>query len=283
MIKNNNYKISEKCNKKIALLSDIHYSSIFKNKKFDMIINNLMKNKPDYICISGDIIDSNHTLDDKILKENLYNFFVRLSDISKVIVTIGNHDIAYLNKKKDIYSYNKEFFNSLNNINNVVFLDNEQYIDDNICFNGVILDFCYYYENNHESNDIFIDNYNSKNIKANLEKYNVMLLHSPINVLKDKTIEQTNIKDFDLILSGHMHNGMMFPLIEDIIKNDRGIIGPFRKIFPKYARGHIYKKINDKKVNLVVSGGITKLSKCAPKIFHPFNDVYPMSIEYIHI
>ena len=51
MIKNKNYVINNIYNKKIAIFSDIHYSSSFDNSIFLEIINNLNQNKPDYIYI----------------------------------------------------------------------------------------------------------------------------------------------------------------------------------------------------------------------------------------
>ena len=51
----NNNKIKKDI--KIAILSDIHYSDTFKLKRMNQILKKLEQNNPDYICISGDIID----------------------------------------------------------------------------------------------------------------------------------------------------------------------------------------------------------------------------------
>jgi len=53
----NHYNLSNKYNKTIALFADIHYSKKYPLKNLKKIIENIKFNKPDYICIPGDIID----------------------------------------------------------------------------------------------------------------------------------------------------------------------------------------------------------------------------------
>ena len=116
----------------------------------------------------------------------------------------------------------------------------------------------------------------------NPDKYNILLCHSPVNVLDDEVLEKTKLlSNIDLILSGHMHNGMVPPILEKIWKGNSGIITPSKKLYPKAktTRG-IIKKQN--KV-LIISGGITKLSFSSPEILHPFNEFYPMNMEIIDI
>ena len=43
---------------KIALLSDIHYHPEFNTKIFNSLLKQIKKNKPNYICIAGDILDN---------------------------------------------------------------------------------------------------------------------------------------------------------------------------------------------------------------------------------
>ena len=65
---------SNKIDKDIVLtiLTDIHYSYSFDNKKLDILLNYVRSSKPDYICIPGDFLDSPNCLNKKteeILKE----------------------------------------------------------------------------------------------------------------------------------------------------------------------------------------------------------------------
>ena len=53
-------------------------------------------------------------------------------------------------------------------------------------------------------------------------KIKIVLCHSPINISnKDVSNE---LKDFNFIFCGHMHNGMMPYYLDKIIKGNRGLI-----------------------------------------------------------
>lgn len=71
------------------------------------------------------------------------------------------------------------------------------------------------------------------------DKFNILLSHDhdAADILEDK--------DFDLILSGHVHGGI-------IRLFDVGILDPARKLFPKYDKG-LYKVKN---TQLYVSTGL---------------------------
>ena len=118
----NNYELGNKYNKKIALFADIHYSKKYPLKNLNKIIENININKPDYICIPGDIIDDATIIDDKEI-EYLINFIKELTKISKVILSYGNHDELVI--KKHQYKKTTTFFKNLNKIQNLYFLDNE--------------------------------------------------------------------------------------------------------------------------------------------------------------
>lgn len=269
---------------KLILLSDVHISNIFKVTKISEIINKIKQEKPDYICLPGDLIDCSNVLNNQTLKEITLNFIKELANISPVIISLGNHDVCYLNKVKDKkknqnkwhYDKNESFFKELNKIKNVHLLDDETYTDHNISFTGISLSYKYYKESNEDKN-IFITDIKNKILKINKNKYNILLCHSPVNVLEDASF----LKDMDLILSGHMHNGMVHPLIEKVWKGNKGIITPTKELYPKASltRGIVKK---DQRV-LIISGGITKLSYSSPRLFNLLNDLYPMNIEIINI
>lgn len=283
MIQNNYYKVDNKLNKKIALFADIHYSDIFNLKVFDKIIANLNDNKPDFICIPGDIIDNGKELTSKILKP-FQDFFEELSKIAPVIISIGNHDFVYEKKKKTIYVGIKHLTKAFNNKKNIYLLDNDIIEIDGICFIGLTNSFEYYYSGQHENLDLFTDEIKLKLYnKIDKSKYNILLCHSPINIIKDEVINSEVINNVDLILSGHMHNGMIPFIIDKISKKNRGLYGPFGKLFPKYARGKITKEVNGRTINLIISGGIIKISKTQSRVIRPINKLYQINIEYIEI
>ena len=127
----NNYIISKKYNKKIALFADIHFYKKYNKKIFEKILNSLNKNRPDYICIPGDIIDDSSALN-SVNIELLINFIKELGRIAQTILSYGNHD-ELVRKNDNIKGINC-FFNKLNELNNVYFLDNNNIVIDNINF-----------------------------------------------------------------------------------------------------------------------------------------------------
>ena len=79
------YKLYNKDNIKISIISDIHFSYKI-NRKLELLLNHLNKVKPDYILIPGDLIDSVDMIEKQDEKDRLINWLKRLSKISKVII-----------------------------------------------------------------------------------------------------------------------------------------------------------------------------------------------------
>lgn len=246
-IKITNYEIKSVIDKKIVLISDIHYYSRRDLNKLESIYNKIKTLNPNYICIAGDFID-----EAKVLEEDLFVFFLKkLSKVGKVILSLGNHDITIRGKEKTHF-YNEELFNKIKRIKNIYLLDNETKIIDDICFIGLNLGFNYYYEDGENSKD-FVSQFNNIK-KISDKKYNVLLCHSPLIVTKNDVIE--NLKNIDLVLCGHTHGGMTPTIFQKYLKN-RVFISPDKKrFFLKDAYGHITKN----NINIVVSSGVTKLS-----------------------
>lgn len=243
------YNLNNNLNKKIILISDIHYSSKKDIKRLNTILDNIYKLNPDYICIPGDIIDKSE------IKDSNYfiNWLKKLSKITKVIISIGNHEF-YINKNK--YGLNKDFFRKISSIDNLYLLDNKNIVIDKINFIGLTVKV--------ENKNINFNNFYSSidKIKTHKENYNVLLCHSPeyicdLDILKDKNI--------DLVLCGHMHGGVVPMILRPIFKN-RGLIGPNKKLFPKNAYGHL--KIY--KTNIIISSGLRVLPfRHINKLFRP--------------
>lgn len=274
MIEDKTFKINNK-GKKICLLTDLHFDTEYDLSILDKILDNVSKNKPDFICLSGDIIDnSNVVLFDSI--NILTNFIKKLSDISSVIISLGNHEIT-LNKHKGNIDKVIDYFNSLK-IENVYFLNNKSLVRDDLCFIGFNPDFEYYRK---EESKYFIKEID-KLVNLNKRYYNILLCHSPINVFNPLTLKYSKqIKKSDLILSGHMHNGLILKCFDH--KGTWGLISPLRKLFPKYTRNKAVKKIDDHTINLIISGGIVKFSNTTPKIVRKFNKLFPISIVYVEV
>ena len=160
-ITNKKYNISNKLNKKIVLISDIHYSDKNDIKRLNKVLDNIRRINPNYICISGDTMDTYNVLDFNLLKE----WLIKLSNISKIIMVLGNHEF-YLDRKHDKYKLNEENIKQIKEIDNLYFLDNQNKIIDNINFIGLTLPIDHYMEKNENKEDFkkYIKNIKVKDI-----------------------------------------------------------------------------------------------------------------------
>ena len=265
------YKINSKNTVlNIILISDIHYSKQVNKNVFNKLKLKFKKLKPDFICIPGDIIDESIDYD-----ENVYDFFKYLSKISKVIIALGNHDLSKFKGSKAYY-YDTKWYLKLKDIKNVYILNNEQITLNNITFTG--------YTTLFDSDSNYLDNPSNTLNDLNtfdfkIGNYNILLTHSPQSIMGNtKLYENEFIKNQNLILCGHMHNGMVLHVFNKVFQGHLGIIAPGKSLFPKYARG-IFKFNN---THLIVSKGITKLAKHS-SVLRPLNLLFPIEIEHIEI
>lgn len=274
-----NHKIEKEC--KILLISDIHYSKKVARKKLEFLLEKIMIINPDYVCIPGDLIDGVTLLED----ETRFNYFLdwlkKIASFSKVIISMGNHDFCIRKNKKTFYD--DRYLKKMKTNSDVIFLDNDFYLDGKILFAGYTASFDYFYktkgkDHKCETCSLLINELNeNKKIVRKLDSnnFNILLMHSPINLENDNV--QQLLKDYDIILSGHMHNGCVPPVLDDVIKGNRGIYTPNSGWFKNNTRGIIIKK----EQYLIISGGIVKIHATAPKALQWANHLFPLCINLI--
>lgn len=266
---------SKKLKKDITFIhiGDIHYNETTSAKKLEYIKYAIEDAHPDYIFITGDLLDKPKITKNKEKIKLLVSWLNSLGNIAKVFISLGNHDI--------ILEEDYKFFNKLNDINNIYVLNNQSYEDENVFISGFTLPTNYYYniEKHEDENALLETLQNNFNLVTNLpkKKYKVALIHSPILLSEKKVVEK--LKEYDLILSGHMHNGLIPRILDKIIKNNYGLISPDKKFFAKNTRG----KIKTKYYTIIITGGITKLSPSSTKILSKLNGLYPISINKITV
>lgn len=282
--KEHNYVVENNkvINKRIVLISDIHYGRDFKKEKLSLILNKIKSLKPDYITLTGDLIDNTNVLEDLIVKSEVKKFLKELASTTRVIMCIGNHDQFFLKKRAFRCEYefdsNQEWFKEIRKIPNLVLLDNEIFEENNIRFIGLTPSFNYYQK---EDSSILFNELKNKFPRIKEDFFNILLIHSPINILSDKTIKETNLKSVSLILSGHTHNGMMPPILDDLVKGNKGIFSPDGTWFWKTKNTRGKYELEDK--TLIVNGAITKIHGCSPKWMVLLNELFPMSIDIIDL
>lgn len=250
----NYYVETGSISKRIILLTDIHYHSCKDIKKLNKVFDSLLDEKFDYICISGDIIDAG-TINDM---DDYINWLTKLAGLSKVMISLGGHDIVR-SKKSSEYYYNNEFYTRIKGIKNVYLLDNEVYEEDDIRFIGITLPLDFYYKYNENTN--YFKRYVNNTFNEFTDKYNILLCHTPIPLTNLENYDEIKLlNNVQLVLSGHMHGGIVPSFLRDKMKG-RGIFSPHgRNMFPKNSYGLI-KKGN---TSIVISTGITKASNTNP-------------------
>ena len=229
----------------IFLVSDFHYTNEKDLKNYHFIIEELEKNKPNFLFLGGDILDSATVSDEDLLLREIEKW----AKETVVIIGIGNHDITIVKNKKTLYYKNESFWNKLKKIKNVVILDDDCYEEKEFRIIGITVPYSSYYKNKN------ITEFLEEHIKKyDNQKMNLLLIHSANFLYSEKS--DILLQNIDFVLSGHNHNGMVPKIFEKIMKH-RGIISPSKKLLPSYVRGK-FKRYN---TTFIISGGMTKLSK----------------------
>lgn len=269
-----------KTSRTICLISDIHYYCKFNNKKLEKLKRKIDSIKPNYIVIAGDLVDVLSTLNTDM--SYFYSWLDNLGLINKkrvpVICIFGNHDIyreCVFTDKEYSLLYNK-FCNDLDGLN-VTLLNNSVYEDRYIRFVGFKQPYNIYHSVCSLDNEK--EYYNNLDINlfiSNNNKLNVCVVHNPMNMC-NKDIKNI-LKNFDVVLAGHMHNGLVFSVFDRLFKNNWGLVDPDKKFLPKLSRNIIKLRRNK---YLIISGGITKLSNRSG-ILKYANVFFPMEVDIIN-
>lgn len=253
----NNYILKSqkiKSDKKILVLSDIHSNTNY----LEDIINKINDYNIDYVFIPGDLIDFK-TYD---RKEKLIDIINRLSINKKVIISMGNHDSLIIKGRKNIYDEkcNDDFYNELSLNKNIIVLKDRftnMKIDD-INVSSININPEWFMKK--EEFDYFKDFIDSIDTNYKKNEFNILLSHSPNGLLnKNEIINYDKFYYVDLILCGHNHGGLTPNFIQKKSKKHIGITGPYFTFIKKHAYG-FYKKDNQV---LLISNGVTKISKCS--------------------
>ena len=241
-----------KTEKRLLLISDIHKSKNHKKDNLSKLKEDLKQEFKyiDYIIISGDIIDSPNHLIHKDFIEELKKYLEDFIEDKKTYIVLGNHDIDGTNIEEEY------LYSILRNINNLKCLNNKDKIDiGDISIEGFTPNIDYFkthqgrkYEFKKKFNEVKRDKLNSK-------KYNILITHDSTSIIELSNENKEFLdKDIDLIVSGHMHNGLVPNKFQNIM-NHKGFVGPYKKLFPNYAHGVI--KINN--TNIIILGAINPI------------------------
>ncbi len=291
-----NYMIPTKQEKglKALVISDIHYYNK-DDHKLNNIIKELESNKYDVLYLIGDLIDATNVLDNREARGNLLNFLRRINNILPTYIAFGSHDSAYyLNDSNNIWTDENRFLEIVLDMSlklNNLFVRSNKPLELPNHDNVIIINPSFQYsrktllKNQEESIKEAILNYSFlKNV--DIKNTNTLLCHYPEVVF---TLYKSGLlKDIDLSLAGHTHNGMtqlkVFPvegLLNLIGQENRGLITPDRSISfkdTKYLRGKIEF---DSKTSLIINPCITSLAYLTGRL-HYLNNLFYQGASVIN-
>lgn len=213
-------KTSIVCNIKKACriihISDLHDYSYGKgNERLIRLIEN---DRPDYICISGDLLNSKGKSAAKTIR-----LLEELNRIAKVIYVRGNHELIF--NEYDSEAYN-EYITAVKKTGTIL-LDDSEYDSNDFSFYG--------YTNKMKEYKKFGGIYPltleemTEDIPVPKKSFSILLAHNPVY------FDIYTRWGADLILSGHLHGGIIrLPFIG-------GIISPQTFFGRKYSAG-LYEK-----------------------------------------
>jgi len=229
---------SEKISKpvKFVLLSDLH------DKEYGESNNKLLQaideEAPDAVLIAGDMLTA-HPLKDGSYRDVSLKLMRRLSEKYPVFYGMGNHERKMDWNRKCFGAQYEAFMKELEATGVTVLKDSFKTLEKwNIRMYGLDLEYAYY----KRSGTIPMEAgcLSKKLGNADQTYYNIVLAHNPAY------FEQYATWNPDLVLSGHVHGGLVrIPFLG-------GVISPSLKLFPKYDGGHY--TLNGS--NLILSRGL---------------------------
>lgn len=241
-----------------VVLADLHNKRFGKNNK--VLVKKILEEKPDFIIIAGDLI----TKRKPCYPGNAYGLIKELSEHYPVYYALGNHEQSFEdlvstndsvenNEYLALYESWKLYKEKLEQLG-VYILDNKsieiKYKDRKITITGLSLSVDFYNKGKPLKLE---EEYILSHIgKRSSDAYQILIAHNPVYF---KEYVQWGA---DLILSGHVHGGMIrIPFIG-------GLISPQVRLFPKYDGGQFSQ--GDR--HMIVSRGLGSHS-FMPRFFNP--------------
>lgn len=256
---------------KFMVIGDVHISDMVSLKKLEMIKKQIIQERADYYLFVGDLIDDVDNIGNSDLLYKVNDLLSCASKVAPTFVILGNHDYI---QKKTKESNIEGISNVIKSIDGVTLLDNDIYYDNNVWLMGYTETKKYYHAKKYDFEEFYEDFKKHEKLYKNVRKDlpTLALVHSPEFSNDDKCANL--FKDYDLILCGHTHDGCI-PFGFGNFKC--GLISPKKTFFPKNVRG--LRKLDNNYI--LITGGVTKIQKCAPKILHPFNHLCPVQIDVV--
>lgn len=202
-----------------AVLADLHnYQYGAKNEK---LLRKIREIRPDAVISAGDMIEAGENA--KGTKETV-RFLSRVAEEFPFYYGMGNHERKFVQEPDKYQKVRKEFFEEMEETG-LSMMDNESRIlpDKKVKITGLNLEKKYFRKV--KLCPVDAAHINKLVGKADENYFHILLAHNP------DQMEAYAEWGADLVLSGHVHGGMI------VIPGLGGLISPQLTLFPKYDGG----------------------------------------------
>ena len=241
------YSHKIKKSKKILIYSDLHQG--FKDRSNIREVFKIPELSPelyDYILIPGDIVHAGKSLELPSTQKSIVDKLSTLTGETKTFVSLGNHDQYERFGFENWAAYRKDAaISTFNSLPNMKILDINEKVELGDIEISAINNSVYYYLENHESKEFFMEEYNLRSNKMSFTQdvFSILLTHDPKSIYRiSKEAGTCLVPNTDLIVSGHMHNGFTPNFLQGKLKGI-GLLSPDYTFFPDIAYG--VKEVGD--------------------------------------
>lgn len=219
----------------VLAFTDLHFSKEFGEGRLarvlEVLCEAIRREKVEYVCFLGDLVDSLAVMEDASLRQELCEFLQELGEKLPVVMVFGNHDYSRYEDRDALIDRGgfEKMKRRLNLIPNVYLLgdDDEVFDDGKVRMVGVDLPAECYHFTNFQSEKSAAEAFREKmaeslpklEVRGEREKY--LLMHS------SRFLREVEIPEDVVVLSGHMHDGAVPMVLDKVTKfSGRGLVGP---------------------------------------------------------
>ena len=176
---------------RIAYLSDLHYPNALDVERLQSYCDQIEDEQPDMIVLGGDIVDEKTTLEDM---QTAFRILGAMKSSLGIYYVYGNHDQAIYTSTPKFTSH--QLYQTIEDENIHILSDSSITIHNELIVVGRI------------DRSLNHKRLTSEQLMDGLDQDDFILLldHQPID------LNISNELGYDLLLSGHTHNGQIFPL-----------------------------------------------------------------------
>lgn len=170
---------------RIALIADLHLGNLVGNRMLNRLDEMLQQQNPDIVLLAGDIFDD---LPEQYQQEKMDEIIKNIAKQRPVYATLGNHD-NYRGVQAEIEA-------EMEKAGVILLRDKSVLFDNKIWITGR--------RDKHEIDRLSSEQLMSDEIK-NSKLPSIVIDHQPIDAMDNADA------NFDIQVSGHTHNGQLFP------------------------------------------------------------------------